>query len=387
MPQYKIPAVFMRGGTSKALMFHLHDLPHQQHLWPDLFISAIGADDPYGRQLNGMGGGVSSLSKVCVISTSMRPDADVDYRFFQLSPRSRIVDSSASCGNMAAAVGPFAVDEGLVSVKGDRICVRIFNVNTGRIIRSTFSLDEGAAAVNGDLSLPGVSGSGAPINLVFENPGGGATGKLLPTGQPADELQVQDTRFEVSMVDAGNPCVFVRAQDLGLVGCELPDTLSQLSEVLDTLENIRLSASVAMGIAGNINQASAIPGIPKIAIVSWPSDSVTLSAETIGKDDCDLVLRMISVGQPHRAIPVTGALCTAVAGRIEGTLVNQLTKKRSITQSIRIAHPSGVSEVDAEVVEQEDGWHSRSASINRTARRLMDGHVYVSAANPNTGKQ
>ena len=140
-----------------------------------------------------------------------------------------------------------------------------------------------------------------------------------------------------------------------------------------------------MGIAGNINQASAIPGIPKIAIVSWPSDSVTLSAETIGKDDCDLVLRMISVGQPHRAIPVTGALCTAVAGRIEGTLVNQLTKKRSITQSIRIAHPSGVSEVDAEVVQQEDGWHSRSASINRTARRLMDGYVYVSTANPNDG--
>jgi len=147
----------------------------------------------------------------------------------------------------------------------------------------------------------------------------------------------------------------------------------------------RLSASVAMGIAENINQASAIPGIPKIAIVSCPSDSVTLSAETIGQYDCDLVLRMISVGQPHRAIPVTGALCTAVAGRIEGTLVNQLTKTRSITQSIRIAHPSGVSEVDAEVVRQEDGWYSRSASINRTARRLMDGYVYVSTHNPNAG--
>jgi 2-methylaconitate cis-trans-isomerase PrpF len=288
---------------------------------------------------------------------------------------------------MAAAVGPFAVDEGLVSVNGDHVCVRILNVNTGRIIRSTFSLDDGAAGVNGDLCLPGVAGSGAPINLVFENPGGGATGKLLPTGRPTDELQTRGTCFEVSMVDAGNPCVFVRAQDLGLVGCELPDTLSQFSEALDTLERIRLSASVAMGIAENINQASAIPGIPKIAIVSCPADSVTLSAETIGKYDCDLMLRMISVGQPHRAIPVTGALCTAVAARIEGTLVNQLAKTRSITQSIRIAHPSGVSEVDAEVVRQEDGWHSRSASINRTARRLMDGHVYVSTANPNAGKQ
>ena len=187
------------------------------------------------------------------------------------------------------------------------------------------------------------------------------------------------------MVDAGNPCVFVRAQDLGLAGSELPDTLSQFSEVLDTLEAIRLGASVAMGIAQNIDQASAIPGIPKIALISSPADSVTLSAETIRKHDCDLVLRMISVGQPHRAMPVTGALCTAVAGRIEGTLVNQLTKTRPITQSIRIAHPSGVSEVNAEVVRQGDGWHSRSASINRTARRLMDGYVYVSTANLDTG--
>ncbi len=239
---------------------------------------------------------------------------------------------------------------------------------------------------DGDLDLL-VSCPDRPSNGIyfFENPGGGGTGKLLPTGRPTDELQTQGARFEVSMVDAGNPCVFVRAQDLGLAGSELPDTLSQFSEVLDTLEAIRLGASVAMGIAQNIDQASAIPGIPKIALISSPADSVTLSAETIRKHDCDLVLRMISVGQPHRAMPVTGALCTAVAGRIEGTLVNQLTNTRPITQSIRIAHPSGVSEVDAEVVRQGDGWHSRSASINRTARRLMDGYVYVSTANLDTG--
>ena len=367
----------MRGGTSKALMFHLCDLPEQQDQWPDLFISAIGAGDPYGRQLNGMGGGISSLSKVCVISPSKGSDTDVDYQFFQLSPRNRIVDSSASCGNMAAAVGPFAVDEGLVSVNGDHACIRILNVNTGRIIRSTFSLDNGLAAVSGDLCLPGVAGSGAPINLLFEDPGGGATGKLLPTGRPTDNLQTNGTQFQVSMVDAGNPCVFIRAEDLGLSGRELPDTLSQFKPVLDTLEQIRLSASVAMGIVENISQASEIPGIPKIAIVSCPTDNVNLSAETIRKIDCDLVLRMISVGQPHRAIPVTGALCTAIAGRIEGTLVNEISKTRSTTQGIRIAHPSGISDVDADVVQQEHGWHARSASINRTARRLMDGHVYV----------
>ena len=180
------------------------------------------------------------------------------------------------------------------------------------------------------------------------------------------------------MVDAGNPCVFVRAQDLGLDGSELPDTLTQLSEVLNTLNDIRLKASVAMGIADNINQASAIPGIPKIAMVSPPTNTVTLSAETVRQDDCDLVIRMISVGQPHRAIPVTGALCTAVAARIKGTLVNRLTKTQSIERSIRIAHPSGVTEVNADVIQQNGSWHSRSASIDRTARRLMDGNVYVS---------
>jgi 2-methylaconitate cis-trans-isomerase PrpF len=167
----------------------------------------------------------------------------------------------------------------------------------------------------------------------------------------------------------------------------LPDELSQFSEVLDRIETIRLSASVAMGVAENPYQASRIPGIPKIVIVSCPTDNVTLSAETIGKSDCDLVIRVISVGQPHQAIPVTGALCTAVAGRIEGTLVNELTKTRSTTQSIRIAHPSGISNVDADVVQQENDWYARSASINRTARRLMDGHVYVSTSNLTTNDE
>lgn len=379
MRQHKIPAVFMRGGTSKALMFHLRDLPARRDLWPALFISAIGADDPYGRQLNGLGGGISSLSKVCVISKSDRSDADVDYQFFQLSPTNRIVDTSASCGNMAAAVGPFAIDEGLISPDGDNICVRIFNANTGRIIRSSFALDQGTAAVDGDLSLPGVAGQGAPIKLQFENPGGGATGKLLPTGLPTDRLQIHDTSLDVSMVDAGNPCVFVLAQDLELVGNELPDALLQHGSILKTLETIRVTASVAMGIARNVQEASTIPGIPKVAFVSSRSDSITLAAEHISAHECDLLIRMISIGQPHRAIPVTGALCTAVAGRIEGTLVNKLLSTSEIDRGIRIAHPSGVSIVDAQVEKQGEGWYSHSASISRTARRLMGGHVYLSA--------
>ena len=165
MQQHKIPAVFMRGGTSKALMFHRRDLPTDVRLWPELFVAALGANDPYGRQLDGMGGGISSLSKVCVISPSERPGADVDYSFFQLTPATDLVDSSASCGNMSAAVGPFAVDEGLVSPVGVEACVRIFSTNTARMIHSSFSVDQGEAVVDGKMLLPGVAGLGSPVRV------------------------------------------------------------------------------------------------------------------------------------------------------------------------------------------------------------------------------
>ena len=239
MQQRKIPAVFMRGGTSKALMFHRRDLPSDTSLWPELFVAALGANDPYGRQLDGMGGGISSLSKVCVVSPSGRPGADVDYSFFQLNPTTDLVDLSASCGNMSAAVGPFAVDEGLVSSVGTEARVRIFSTNTTRMIHSCLSVDQGEAVVDGKMSLSGVAGLGSPVRLEFKNPGGGATGHLLPTSKPIDEIRLPGgTSIEASMADAGNPCVFVQARDLGLTGTEMPDDIQRNPQILECLESV-----------------------------------------------------------------------------------------------------------------------------------------------------
>ena len=381
MQQHKIPAVFMRGGTSKALMFHRRDLPTDVRLWPELFVAALGANDPYGRQLDGMGGGISSLSKVCVISPSERPGADVDYSFFQLTPATDLVDSSASCGNMSAAVGPFAVDEGLVSPVGVEACVRIFSTNTARMIHSSFSVDQGEAVVDGKMLLPGVAGLGSPVRLEFKAPGGGATGHLLPTGKPIDEIELPGAESIVaSMADAGNPCVFIRARDLGLTGAEMPDDIQRNPEILESLEAVRCQASVSMGIAQDIGEASRIPGIPKVAFLSPAQDMTTLAGEIVSAAECDILVRMISLGQPHRAIPVTGALCIAATARIDGSLVSGMLDTACGSSELRLAHPSGVTNVDAKLERQDGTWYAASATISRTARRLMDGYVYVPAA-------
>ena len=381
MQQRKIPAVFMRGGTSKALMFHRRDLPSDTSLWPELFVAALGANDPYGRQLDGMGGGISSLSKVCVVSPSDRPGADVDYSFFQLNPTTDLVDLSASCGNMSAAVGPFAVDEGLVSSVGTEARVRIFSTNTARMIHSSFSVDQGEAVVDGEMSLPGVAGLGSPVRLEFKNPGGGATGHLLPTGKPIDEIRLPDAKtIDASMVDAGNPCVFIQARDLGLTGTEMPDDIQRNPQILECLEVIRCRASVSMGIARDIGEASRIPGIPKVAFLSLAQDMTTLAGDTVSAAECDILVRMISLGQPHRAIPVTGALCIAATARIDGSLVSRMLDTTCGSSDLRLAHPSGVTNVDAQLERQDGTWYAASATISRTARRLMDGYVYVPVA-------
>jgi len=216
--------VFMRGGTSKAVMFHQRDLPAARDDWAPIFLGVIGAPDPNGRQLDGMGGGVSSLSKVCVIGPPSRNDADVDYTFAQVSVKPAAVDYSGNCGNMSSAIGPFALDEGLVRGGGNEACVRIHNTNTKKLIVSRFPIEEGRAAVDGDFVLPGVAGSGAPIRLEFTDPGGAGTGKLLPSGAPCDVLEVPGLgSIEASLIDAANPCVFVAASSLGATGTETVD--------------------------------------------------------------------------------------------------------------------------------------------------------------------
>jgi 2-methylaconitate cis-trans-isomerase PrpF len=388
MRQLRLRAVFMRGGTSKAVMFRAADLPAERELWTPIFLGAIGSPDPNGRQLDGMGGGISSLSKICVIGPPTRAGADVDYTFAQVSVKDAAVDYSGNCGNMSSAVGPFAVDEGLVSVTetaGDAT-VRIHNTNTRKLIVAHFPLDGGGAATDGDFKLPGVAGSGAPVRLDFLEPGGAGTGKLLPTGNAIDTLDADGVRgIEVSMVDAANPCVFVSAGALGASGIEMPGELEANGALLRRLEAIRIGASLKMGIAKTAEAATRIPSIPKVAMVAPAREARTLAGERLAAKDADVTVRMISIGQPHRAVPLTGAMCLAVASRIEGTVVNRVARPSAAPEDlVRIAQPSGLTVVGAAVRRASDGegheWFAESATVYRTARRLMEGWVLVRAS-------
>jgi 2-methylaconitate cis-trans-isomerase PrpF len=380
MTTVTLPAVFMRGGTSKAVMFHQRDLPVERGEWDRLFLAAMGSPDPYGRQLNGMGGGISSLSKVCVIAPSARNDADVDYTFAQVQIREPRVDYRANCGNMSSAVGPFALDEGLVRAGGETATVRIYNTNTKKLIHATFPLRDNMPRYDGDLVIPGVAGAGAPVRLDFIAPGGATTGKLLPTGHPVDTLDVPGVgRIAVSMVDAANAGVFVRAADLGLTGVELPEQLDADTALLARLQAIRQCAAVAMGIARDTTEAATIGGVPMIGFVAPSADAPTLTGETIAKGDVDLTARFLSNGQPHRALPLTASLCTGVAAHIAGTLVaDALAPGAAQREAIRIGMPSGILAVGAVVEQTGPGeWVAQRGSFFRTTRRLFDGRIYL----------
>ena len=372
-------AAFIRGGTSKAIVFQSKDLPSDRSAWDAIFLRAMGTPDPYGRQLNGMGGGVSSLSKVCVVGPAGVAGADVDYTFAQIQIHEAVVDYKGNCGNMSAAIGPFAVDENLVDAPRDgQTCVRIHNTNTGKIIHSTFPVLNGRSVEIGDLSIPGVPGTGAPIRLDFLNPGGASTGSLLPTGKVTDSIFVPGAgKFNVSMVDAANACVFVEASDVGLLGTESADELASRHEVMRLLGELRQHASVAMGIAADLRSADVIRTIPFIAVVAAPARTVSSDGTAIDASDTDLVVRILSSGQPHRALPLTASLCTAVAMQIEGSVPNRIANPERSAGALRLAMPSGVLTVAADVSHRDGGWCAESGAFYRTSRRMFDGYVYA----------
>ncbi len=378
MPQRAIPAVFMRGGTSKAIMLHARDLPAAEEARTALLCAAMGSPDPAGRQLDGMGGGLSSLSKACIIAPSARPDSDVDYTFGQVMIREARVDWRGNCGNMSSAVGPFAVEEGLVRAMGDMSTVRIFNTNTGKLIHATFPLEGGMPATRGDLAIPGVAGTGAPVRLDFLQPGGATTGKLLPSGSPCDWLEVEGVgRIAASLVDAANAACFIRAADVGLEGTELPEALEARPGLLARLDAVRRAASVRMGIAPDMEAARAISTVPYIGLIAPPADAPTLDGEGLRAAEMHLLARVISNGQPHRALPLTVSLCLAVAARIAGTLPHAALRGAPPEGPLRIGMPSGVLTVGAEVARAGEAWTARSGSFFRTARRLFQGQVLV----------
>lgn len=375
--QRRLRAVFMRGGTSKALMFRQEDLPAVRDDWTPIFLSALGSPDPNGRQLDGMGGGVSSLSKICVIGPPSRDDADIDYTFAQVSVSDAVVDYAGNCGNMSSAVGPFAIDEGLIPAPANGMTsVRIHNTNTRKIIVATFAVQDGTSVVDGDCEIDGVAGSGAPIKLDFLAPGGSKTGKLLPTGSAVDRLTLGDgSVIEATLVDAANPGIFVRASDLGLTGLESPQAMERDVDLMQRMEAVRLAGSVAMGLTPDLAAAARMPSIPKIAAIAPSQTFTALSGRVYQASETDILVRMISVGQPHRAVPITGGLCLAAACRVPGSLAQQMLQP---TQSgaIRVGHPSGMLMVDATAEVTAGVAVVAQASLYRTARRLFQGDVF-----------
>ncbi len=365
MTQRRVRAVYMRGGTSRALFFHEGDLPPAGEGRDRLLLAALGSPDPYGRQLDGLGGGISSLSKACVIGPPTHPEADVDYTFAQVHVREPVVDYGGNCGNCSAAVGPFAIDEGLVAAREGETVVRIHNTNTKKLIVAHVPVAGGEAAVAGDFALPGVPGRGARIALDFLDPGGAGTGRLLPTGRAREELG----GVPASLVDATNPVVFVRARDLGLAGTESPAALDADAGLVARLERLRVAAAERMGIPGSA-------AIPKIALVGPPAAFTALDGTAHPAEQVDLVARVISMGNCHRAVALTAAMCLAVAARLEGTVVHECARAAD-GSDLRLGHPSGVLPVAAAVSRRGGEPWAERVTVYRTARRLMEGWVRI----------
>ena len=378
MSQQFIPAAFYRGGTSKGVFFDAKVLPQDRDTVSRMLVAALGSPDPYGRQLDGMGGGISSLSKAVIIGPPTHPDADVDYTFIQIAVDQPVADWSNNCGNLSSAVGHFAVDEGFVEAKDGEVLVRIHQTNTKKLIHSRFQVKNGRAETQGGYTIAGVATPGSRIRLDFLDPDGAVTGKLLPTGHVVDSVDLgADGRFEVSIIDATSLIVYVDAAAFGLTGAESPDQVEAAPGVMDKLEALRRRAGVLAGL-GATPEAIGLQ-TPRIAMVAAPAAFKALDGETFTPDQFDIATRMISMQRAHKAIPGTGGLNLGVATQIAGTIPNRLSKPANAAGEVRVANPSGLVSVGA-VVRQIDGrWTADSAVLFRTARRLMQGEVAIPA--------
>lgn len=371
----EVAATFMRGGTSKGLMLIRRDLPKDKKKWDEIFLNAMGSPDHNGRQLNGLGGGISSLSKVCVVETSKDEQADIDFTFGQVSVSQPIVEYLGACGNMSAAVGPFATMRSLVATpsEGETI-VTIRDVNTKKLIRSRFVMKSGVPCINGSTSISGVSGTGSPIWLDFINPSGTATEKLFPTGRPADKLNLDGRLISATLADVTTPCVFIPMSELDLDYPPLPAQLDSNKTLKMRLEKLRCQASCMMGLSTSNKNAEKLKSIPKVGLVHGPMPYETIGQVKQIAENFDLGVRMLSMGDAHRAVPITAGLCLAAISKIPGTVAHGLSEPKS--ENIKLGHPSGTLEVSAKVVKNSNKFKIEAVSVIRTARPLFDGRVF-----------
>jgi len=380
MEQIKTPVVIMRAGTSKGVFIKEENLPKDQKERDELILKIFGSPDI--RQIDGLGGADPLTSKLAIIGPPTREDADVDYTFGQVSYTEPLIDYSGNCGNISAGVGPFAIDEGLVKVEEPYTTVRVHNTNTGKILIERVEVVNGKAKVKGDYSIAGVPGTGSEITIDFSDTAGSATGKLLPTGNAIDKIEVTGYgEIEASLVDAANPVVFVRAKDLNLTGIETPAQINANKEMLATLEEIRGKAAVMMGLVSDWkNAVKEAPAFPMIAFISPAQDYVDFTkGKEIKESDVDFVSRLMFMQVMHKTYAGTATICTGAAARIEGTIVNEAMKAKGRGENsvLRIGHPAGVITVDAAAKFEDGVWKLEKAAISRTARRIMDGYCYT----------
>ena len=386
--QIGIRATYMRGGTSKGVFFTPDDLPapaRQPGAARDaLMLRVTGSPDPYGKQIDGMGGATSSTSKVVIVGPSARPDCDVDYLFGAVAIESPVVDWSGNCGNLTSAVGPFAIERGLVSAPENGIAVvHIWQANIQKKIIAHVPMCDGQVQETGDFELDGVTFPAAEIKLEFLDPGAdedGEGGAMFPTGNMIDKLEVPGVGVvEATLINAGNPTIFVDAATLGLSGSELQPRVNTDAELLAKAEAIRANATVAMGLAATAAEATEKrPHTPKLAFVAQPTGYTAASGKDVSSSDMDLCARIFSMGKLHHAMTGTGAVAIAVAAAIPGTLVSRVLGGDR-RDEVRFGHPSGTLKVGADAAEQDGTWAVTKALMSRSARRLMEGQVFVSS--------
>ena len=367
----------VRGGTSKGVFIMKNEYPEDPAKRDAVILAVYGSPDV--RQIDGLGGADVLTSKHAIISPSTRPDADVDYTFGQVSFETAFVDYSGNCGNISSAVGPFAIDEGLVAPVEPITTVRIHMTNSDRILIAEVPVKDGKAMVDGDYAIDGVPGTGAKIAMDWSDVVGGITGKLLPTGNAKDTIEVDGIKYTVSIVDAGNPVVFINAASLEMKGTESPYEIESNKPLMETIEKIRGHATVMCGMVDKPENAKTkSPYIPFFYIISPPADYRTVSGTTVKAGHIDLVARALLMRKVHKAIQVSGSLCTGAAARVPGTIVGDVLRETARTRStINIGHPSGTFPVEAEAETIDGQVKIKRLRVFRTARRIMDGYVYV----------
>ena len=388
-PQIKIPATYMRGGTSKGVFFKLDDLPESAQVAgqarDQLLLRVIGSPDPYGKQIDGMGGATSSTSKTVILSKSTQPEHDVDYLFGQVSIDQPFVDWSGNCGNLTAAVGSFAISHGLADpsrIPENGICtVRIWQKNIEKTIIAHVPITNSQVQETGDFELDGVTFPAAEVQIEFLDPAddGEEGGDMFPTGNVVDTLDVPEVgSFQATFINAGIPTIFLNAHDLGYTGTELQDAINSDAQALTRFEKIRAYGAVQMGLISDVSQAAARQHTPKIAFVAPASTYQSSSGKTVQAQDVDLLVRALSMGKLHHAMMGTAAVAIGTAAAIPGTLVN-LAAGGGAREAVRFGHPSGSLRVGAQAEQQGEKWVVKKAIMSRSARVLMEGWVRVPA--------